>query len=276
MRFSKILLALVLLVLVLGTWAFAEDQKVRVVASQANIRLKPDLQSTVLSRVPLGGVLDVLKKEGEWYFVKLPPDAQGVVVTGYIHQSTVEIMETPVEAKKVEVKAQPVKVAEEEKPVEPAKSVIKSADANLPASWRGKPLSEKEKHFLETDPYYFTWRDNLDKAQAEQRGAKKWIWIGGGAFLAGAIAWPLIGMGGEYSGPSGGGLLEQSTTTVGTICQIVAVAGAGVATYGLISYLGKGKKVGKIAEEGTLKGYILSLNVNPAHKQYGITISYTF
>jgi hypothetical protein len=276
MRFSKVILALVLLVLVLGVLAFAEDQKVRVIASQANIRLKADLQSTVLSRVPLGGILDVLKKEGEWYFVKLPPDAQGVVVTGYIHQSTVEVMETPVEVKKVEVKPQPVKVAEEEKPVEPAKSVIKSADANLPASLRGKPLSEKEKHFLETDPYYFTWRDNLDKAQAEQRGAKKWIWIGGGAFLAGAIAFPLIGMGGEYSGPSGGGLMEQSTTTVGTICAIVAVTGAGVATYGLISYLGKGKKVGKITEEGIFKGYILGLNVNPEQKRYGITVTYVF
>jgi hypothetical protein len=276
MRLSKVVLALVFFFLVFGMLAFAEDQKVRVVASQANIRLKPDLQSAVLSKIPLGGVLDVVKKEGDWYQVKLPPDEKGIVVIGYIHQSTVEVMETLVEVKKVEVKPEPVKVAEQEKPVEAAKSVIKSADANLPASLKGKLLSEKEKHFLETDPYYFTWRDNLDKAQAEQRGAKKWIWIGGGAFLAGAIAFPLIGMGGEYSGPSGGGLMEQSTTTVGTICAAVAVAGAGVATYGLISYLGKAKKVGKIAEEGMLKGYILSLNVNPEQRRYGITVTYVF
>jgi len=185
-------------------------------------------------------------------------------------------METPVEVTKAEVKPQPVKVAEEEKPVEPAKSVIKSADANLLAKLRGRPLSEKEKHFLETDPYYFTWRDNLNKAQAEQRGTKKWMWIGGGAFLAGAIAWPLIGMGGEYSGPYGGGLIEQSTTTVGTICLIVATAGAGVATYGLISYIVKGNKVSKIMEEGMLKGYILSLNIDPQKKQYALTFALVF
>lgn len=276
MRFLGGILFLALFVSVLTSLVFSEVLKVRVVASQANIRLKPDLQSAVISKVPLGGVLDAVKKEGEWYHVKLPADEKGIVVTGYIHQSTVEVMETPVEVTKAEVKPQPVKVAEEEKPVEPAKSVIKSADANLLAKLRGRPLSEKEKHFLETDPYYFTWRDNLNKAQAEQRGTKKWMWIGGGAFLAGAIAWPLIGMGGEYSGPYGGGLIEQSTTTVGTICLIVATAGAGVATYGLISYIVKGNKVSKIMEEGMLKGYILSLNIDPQKKQYALTFALVF
>ena len=62
-------------------------------ASQANIRLKPTTQSEAISKVPIGAVLDVIKKEGEWYLVKLPPDEKGIVVTGYIHQSIVEVVE---------------------------------------------------------------------------------------------------------------------------------------------------------------------------------------
>jgi len=84
---------LAVLVLVLGISVFGADLKVRVVASQANIRLKPDLQSAILSKVPLGGSLDAIKKEGDWYQIKLPPDEKGIVVIGYIHQSTVEIAE---------------------------------------------------------------------------------------------------------------------------------------------------------------------------------------
>jgi len=263
-------LASAVLILAMGIATFAADLKVRVVTSQANIRLKPDLQSVVISKVPLGGILDVIQKEGDWYQIKLPPDEKGIVVMGYIHESTVEIMETAAEVKKVEEKTNQVKKLDEEKPP------IKSPEQNLPSSLKGKPLSEKEKKFMETDPYYLTWRTKLDQTKASQKASWKYIWIGGGAFLAGAIAWPLIGMGGEYSGPYGGGLIEQSTTTVGTICLIVATAGAGVATYGLIRMLVKGGQISKIMEEGMQKGYILGLNINPEKKQYALTFAIAF
>lgn len=80
------------LVLVLGAFGFTADLTVRVIASQANIRLKPDLQSAVVSKVPLGGILAVVQKDGDWYQINLPPDENKIVVTGYIHASTVEVV----------------------------------------------------------------------------------------------------------------------------------------------------------------------------------------
>ena len=111
MRFLKSILSLALFVLVLTSMVFSAGLKVRVVTSQANIRLKPDLQSAVISKVPLGGVLDVIKKEEDWYHIKLPADERGIVVTGYIHQSTVEVVEETKEISKEEK-------AEEKKPPE--------------------------------------------------------------------------------------------------------------------------------------------------------------
>ena len=111
MRFFKGILSLALFVLAMATLAFSAGLKVRVVVSQANIRLKPDLQSAVISTVPLGGVLDVVKKEGYWYYIELPADEKGIVVTGYIHRSTVEVVEEIKDSVKEEKK-------EEEKPSE--------------------------------------------------------------------------------------------------------------------------------------------------------------
>lgn len=120
MRSSKTILALVLFVFVTTTFIFSGDSKVRVVVPQANIRLKPNTQSAILSRIPLGGILDVIKKEGDWYYVKLPPDEKGIVVTGYIHQSIVEVVE---ETKEITKEG----IVEEKKPPEftPPKTVAK-------------------------------------------------------------------------------------------------------------------------------------------------------
>lgn len=68
----------------------AEEIQIRVTVEQANVRLKPDLNSMVISKVPLGVVLKALQKSGEWYHINLPPDESGFVVSGYIHASTVE------------------------------------------------------------------------------------------------------------------------------------------------------------------------------------------
>jgi hypothetical protein len=103
MKAFKSTMMLAVLFLALGIFGFTADLTVRVIASQANIRLKPDLQSAVVSKVPLGGVLDVIQKEGDWYQIELPPDENGIVVTGFIHASTVEVVkEERVEEKRTD------------------------------------------------------------------------------------------------------------------------------------------------------------------------------
>jgi len=94
-----------------STVALASDGanvKVRVTASVANVRLKPALDSSVIGSAKMGQVFDVIQKTGDWYQINLPPDAQGIVLSGYINKIVVE--ELPGEAavtKKEEVKPEP-------------------------------------------------------------------------------------------------------------------------------------------------------------------------
>ncbi len=114
MKSLKALLFLCFFIFVTVTPVFSEVAKVRVTTPAANIRLEPTTKSTVIARIPLGTVLDVVKKEGNWYFVKLPQIKGSLVVMGYVHQNIVEVIQ---EAKEVEEK----KVVEKEKKIEEVK-----------------------------------------------------------------------------------------------------------------------------------------------------------
>jgi len=122
---NKILLSFLLfLVFLLIGNAEASIYKLRVSVATANIRLKPSLESTVISRAPHGAILNAEEKIGEWYKIKLPPDEQGIVLTGYIHQSIVEVLEETKEeikreekSKEVTPKPIPEPVVKEERPI---------------------------------------------------------------------------------------------------------------------------------------------------------------
>ncbi|MGD2294731.1 MAG: hypothetical protein PVF22_02725 [Candidatus Aminicenantes bacterium] len=66
--------------------------RIKVILEHANIRLKPDIMSQIIETAPIGAVLEADKNTGDWFQIKLPPDTKGVVVTGYIHASVVEIL----------------------------------------------------------------------------------------------------------------------------------------------------------------------------------------
>jgi len=90
---------------VLGT---AAKFKVRVSAELANVRANAGFDSKILETVPLGAVLEGDVQKGEWYLVNLPPDEKGVVITGYIHSSMVELLSTEEVSPRVE-QTRPVK-----------------------------------------------------------------------------------------------------------------------------------------------------------------------
>ncbi|NIM89759.1 MAG: SH3 domain-containing protein [Candidatus Aminicenantes bacterium] len=87
----------------------AGELKVIVSVEVANVRLKPSIESAVIGKAKIGQVLEVLRKEGNWYFVNLPPDENGFVVSGYIHQSIVKVVteDKPVPEKKPVVEPKP-------------------------------------------------------------------------------------------------------------------------------------------------------------------------
>jgi hypothetical protein len=78
----------------------AENTELRVTVSMANIRSKPTTASEVLTQVPKGTMLNLDLQEGNWYRVILPPDDEGIVRNGYIHNSIVEKVEASKEPEK--------------------------------------------------------------------------------------------------------------------------------------------------------------------------------
>ena len=85
----------ILLVAIILLWPFIASaqeaqQKLKVKATMAFIRLRADDKSQAVGRVPSGTVLDLLSKKGEWYRINLPLDRGGLLLSGYIHQSLVE------------------------------------------------------------------------------------------------------------------------------------------------------------------------------------------
>ncbi len=86
------------LALVIGIFMFlsavgisqAEDIKIRVRVRRANVREKPSLKSDIVAQVRRGRILQVERKEGEWYRIRLPLKLEGYFLPGYLHQSIVE------------------------------------------------------------------------------------------------------------------------------------------------------------------------------------------
>lgn len=70
--------------------AAASAQTVRVKIGPANVYERPRASSDVVTSVPEGTVLEVLQREGPWYWVLLPRDAHGTQRSGYVPAYVVE------------------------------------------------------------------------------------------------------------------------------------------------------------------------------------------
>jgi hypothetical protein len=99
---KKVFLFFVIFSLMFSILVLGADLKLRVIAKKANVRLTPSLNSDTLSQVPLGAILDSEGKTGEWYKVNLPADESGFVVSGYLHESTVEVIKESKKSQKIE------------------------------------------------------------------------------------------------------------------------------------------------------------------------------
>ncbi len=69
---------------------FEYPKKIQVILEKANVRVEPDFKSEIIRQVQLGIRLQSIAKLGEWYLVNLPPDEEGIIISGYIHQSFVQ------------------------------------------------------------------------------------------------------------------------------------------------------------------------------------------
>ena len=67
-----------------------EYDQVRVIKSNAVLRIKPKNGSVIIKQLPLGALLEVEEELSDWLKIKLPPDEDSFVLTGYLHQSFTE------------------------------------------------------------------------------------------------------------------------------------------------------------------------------------------
>jgi hypothetical protein len=119
--FSVFFLLLVMSTFLMSSIGYAAKIQVRVLVTKANIRLEPTTDSTIITAAPRGTLLDAEPMEGNWYRVYLPPNASGVVVSGYIHMNLVEVVgRSPTAVQKQTVsKEKPVREASSQPALRP-------------------------------------------------------------------------------------------------------------------------------------------------------------
>lgn len=66
---------------------FDPPRKVQVILESANIRSNPNFESEIVRQIEKGITLLAVGKVGEWYRVDLPPDEEGIIISGFIHQT---------------------------------------------------------------------------------------------------------------------------------------------------------------------------------------------
>ena len=90
--FKVPLIFALLLLLALPVLAQTGKGRVRIIVESASLRLEPQPDSKIVTSIPMGAVLDFTLQSGEWFLVELPRNQQGITITGYLHQSHVEVL----------------------------------------------------------------------------------------------------------------------------------------------------------------------------------------
>lgn len=112
----------------------ADQVRLKVTAELANVRLRPSIGSVIIRQIPEGNILESLRKEGEWYLVRLEADDRGNT-SGYVHESLVLPMEETVRPARKPQMIEPVvkqpaeRAAEGQPPVISQEGTLEAAGA---------------------------------------------------------------------------------------------------------------------------------------------------
>jgi len=93
---------IVVLFLLLGGVVTAEEIRLRVIAENPSIRLKPSSDSVEVYKPKPGIILTSEKKVGEWYLVNVQTEEGNYTLAGYIHELQVEVLSTVTETERLE------------------------------------------------------------------------------------------------------------------------------------------------------------------------------
>jgi len=150
-----------LLLLILSPFAQDRTFKIKVVADLANIRLEPQIGSTIIHQLVRDEVVEAVAKEGEWYKVELENDGKKVSY-GYVHRSLVTEIEPAPDASRSKpdetrletekVTAREIKVEREE--IEPPETVPPERVESEEIQAAPPPERREETAELETEKGY--------------------------------------------------------------------------------------------------------------------------
>jgi len=216
---------------------YSQETKIRIIKENAVLKLEPKHDSLTIKELALGTELEVIGSFDSWIKVKLPPDKDGIIVTGYIHLSFIEY----------QAKQEPQFRDKEDMPIIIEKKM-------------SQPIQNAD---------YLQWKEKLSKAQAKL-STGTFLTICGVVILVPSIAytfyneWPSSKEDRRYL--TGGGWV---TVIIG---DVVGVAGIIVGSSFVISGSSQRKT---LEEEGKMKGY-LNVGIVSKHKAVGIQIGASF
>jgi formylglycine-generating enzyme required for sulfatase activity len=98
-----------------------KTQKLQVIKG-ANVRLKPDKESSAIATVNAGTILESTDKVGSWYKVIISKKEDGKILQGYIWENLVKVI-----GEEAKVREEPEVVKVTEKKSEPEKKIIEKA-----------------------------------------------------------------------------------------------------------------------------------------------------
>ena len=67
----------------------AQAASVQIISGDARVFLAADASSAVVTPVPVGAILEVVTRTGEWFQVRLPRDSSGFDRLGYVQRANV-------------------------------------------------------------------------------------------------------------------------------------------------------------------------------------------
>ncbi|MFX1514250.1 MAG: SH3 domain-containing protein [Promethearchaeota archaeon] len=92
MSYLCLLFILIFFSLSLASTVLSTEMRVKVKVEKAKIRFEPSSESEVLSNVKNGEILEAEEKLGDWYKVTFTLKESGFTLSGYIHESNIEIV----------------------------------------------------------------------------------------------------------------------------------------------------------------------------------------
>lgn len=69
---------------------------IKIKVKMANMRSKPSINSSIITQLKEGTILQALEKEGEWHLVILPAQGNIPETRAYVHQSIVDVISTEI------------------------------------------------------------------------------------------------------------------------------------------------------------------------------------